>query len=91
MLELLHRSNSSDLVNPLLTAFLSFPLSYEYSAVQDFTVTDLTLVKSQATASQYINGQCYLMIISCLLLLVAFSARQQPFTYKEGKHVYLTR
>lgn len=41
-------------------------------------------------ASYYLHSQAYLLVIASLLLAVSFSARAQPFTYKEGKHVYHT-
>ena len=41
-------------------------------------------------ASHYLHSQAYLLVIATLLLAVSYSARAQPFTYKEGKHVYHT-
>uniref|UniRef100_A0AAN0N7P4 G-protein coupled receptor 3 n=1 Tax=Polyphagotarsonemus latus TaxID=1204166 RepID=A0AAN0N7P4_9ACAR len=64
--------------------------SYETFNNQDSSNSELNLIKNQSSPTYFINGQLYLMFTSCLLLLVAFTARQQPFTYKEGKHIYLT-
>ncbi|XP_074594406.1 uncharacterized protein LOC141849823 [Brevipalpus obovatus] len=39
---------------------------------------------------EYLSSQAYLMFIMFLLVLVAFSARKQPFAFKDGKHVFIT-
>lgn len=41
-------------------------------------------------ARQFVLSQAYLLVIVLLLVLVSFSARTQPFAFKDGKHIFFT-
>lgn len=39
---------------------------------------------------QYLLSQTYLIIVAVILFLVAWSAKKQPFVYKDGKYLFIT-
>ncbi|XP_025017435.1 uncharacterized protein LOC107366253 isoform X2 [Tetranychus urticae] len=41
-------------------------------------------------SKDYILSQSYLILISTLLIMVSWSARHQPFAFKDGKHIFIT-